>query len=584
MKKNWILCSYISLILCSTIGFSQITISEIMFDPSASEHYYEFIEIYNLSDSESIDLTDWSISDGQDFDKIVSVVDAIVLPSNQFAIILDPGYFENDAIYDILIPDAALILTIDGATFGSGGLSNSMAETISLLDQNDNPVSEYTYSLDNAPGHSDEKIELSGENLSENWANSISVHGTPGFRNSVSPLGIDLEVSFDFIPDSPGPNDPVIIDVHIANIGTEPISDYSLTVFEDRNLDSVGVENEIIFQKKNISTILESENSLQMQVNLGTLHSGTFLYIVNVSAVNDMNSENNQVLKYLTIHYKKNALIINEVMFRPNSGEPEWIELYNLSDTAIDLLNWKISDSRTDTRVKVSEQPIFIQPDTFMILSQRVDNGFEFTVPHIILDNWSALNNSGDAVVLYDLSGTTIDSIYYSGDWSTEQGISLERFEYARSSADAANWAPCQDVEGSTPGRYNSISAKEFDLRIDDLTFMKQNAGESDVLVSAKVINAGRQGISGFTVSFYHDINSDFTPEDLERIGIVSNYGHLSRFDSVIVTALWESVPPGMQHILGVVSCAQDQNAANDTTFGTFNESFPSQSIVINEI
>ena len=77
---------------------------------------------------------------------------------NQFAIILDPGYFEHERIYDSVIPNDALILTISDATFGSSGLANSEAETVSLIDLHGNFVSSYTYTIDNNPHYSDEKI------------------------------------------------------------------------------------------------------------------------------------------------------------------------------------------------------------------------------------------------------------------------------------------------------------------------------------------------------------------------------------------------------------------------------------------
>ena len=111
-----------------------------MFNPDESEYYYEFIEIYNLNVQDSIDLTGWKISDGSNFDEIIAVEHGLILAPNSFAIILDPGYFDHDRIYDSLIPAEALILTIDNSAFGSGGLSNSVAETISIINTNDDTI------------------------------------------------------------------------------------------------------------------------------------------------------------------------------------------------------------------------------------------------------------------------------------------------------------------------------------------------------------------------------------------------------------------------------------------------------------
>ena len=100
---------------------SPIVLSEIMFNPSGNENYTEFIEIYNSGGSE-VNLTGYWIGDGVDSDELIDAGWGITLSPFQFAVILDNGYFENSTDYDSLIPSDALILTINGNTFGSRGL------------------------------------------------------------------------------------------------------------------------------------------------------------------------------------------------------------------------------------------------------------------------------------------------------------------------------------------------------------------------------------------------------------------------------------------------------------------------------
>ena len=112
---------------------TQVVLSEIMFDASGNESHDEFIEIVNLSISEEINLSGWQISDGSSTDNLRQVDDGLTLLPGQFGIILDLSYLENSSLYDPLIPPGSLILTIDNSTFGSRGLSNSTAETVTLL-------------------------------------------------------------------------------------------------------------------------------------------------------------------------------------------------------------------------------------------------------------------------------------------------------------------------------------------------------------------------------------------------------------------------------------------------------------------
>ena len=186
---------------------ASVVFSEVMFDPSGSEYYDEYVELFNTSDTESVDLTGWSIGDDAELDKIMEADEGMLLGSGQFGLILDSGYFENSDRYDPL-PDRALILTIDDGSFGKGGWSNSVAESVILRDAEGEEIARYVYALGNAPGHSDEKILLEGGDGLENWVDCRRDGGTPGRRNSVDPSERDEKI-YDA-------RDVVINEVHFA--------------------------------------------------------------------------------------------------------------------------------------------------------------------------------------------------------------------------------------------------------------------------------------------------------------------------------------------------------------------------------
>ena len=121
------------LLLQTGQSHSQVVLSEIMFDAVGSDAHDEFVEIVNLSETVTVDLTGWQISDGVGFDQIVPFEVGLTLGPGQFAVILDASYIENSATYDNLIPENSLIVTIDNQTFGSGGFLNSVGETVSLV-------------------------------------------------------------------------------------------------------------------------------------------------------------------------------------------------------------------------------------------------------------------------------------------------------------------------------------------------------------------------------------------------------------------------------------------------------------------
>ena len=144
---------------------SQITFSEIMFDVSTTESHDEFLEIYNLSYTDSLDVTGWQFSDSSGTDDIIFTNGNTKLAPRSFAVILDGSYFGNSTVYDTIIPQSVLILRISDNAFGSSGLSNTKPEYLSIIDSSGDTLTTYRYSIGNIPGYSDEKIILDSTNI-----------------------------------------------------------------------------------------------------------------------------------------------------------------------------------------------------------------------------------------------------------------------------------------------------------------------------------------------------------------------------------------------------------------------------------
>jgi hypothetical protein len=155
-----------------------------MYNPFGSEHHNEFVEIVNIG-IDTVSLDGWRIGDNTDTDQIVDAGNGLQLEPAQYGVILDPDYFADPVAYRS-IPSTCLVASLDGATFGHSGFSNSTAETVRLIDPSGFEVAVYTYEPDNESGYSDEKIDIRNEDSARNWADCIRYGGTPGFQNSVS--------------------------------------------------------------------------------------------------------------------------------------------------------------------------------------------------------------------------------------------------------------------------------------------------------------------------------------------------------------------------------------------------------------
>ena len=127
--------------LCSTSY--AVVLSEIMFNPEGEESSDEFIELYNES-SLPVNMSGWMVSDGEGTDTLVGSGMGLTVGPRQFVLIIDPDYIEDGSTtYDGLVPETALVVTISSFTFGSRGLSNSSAETVTIMQANENVVAEF---------------------------------------------------------------------------------------------------------------------------------------------------------------------------------------------------------------------------------------------------------------------------------------------------------------------------------------------------------------------------------------------------------------------------------------------------------
>ncbi|NQT24780.1 lamin tail domain-containing protein [candidate division KSB1 bacterium] len=171
---------------------AQVFLNEVMFNPSGPESSDEFVEILNASTG-TVDLTGWQIGDGSDSDFLSTAGEGLFLAPGQYALILDPDYFDNSTTYEDLIPPECLICTLDGSTFGSGGFSNSQAEKVTLLDDSGSEVDQHAYSIQTPAGYSEERVEDASSPEYNLWKGSSSENGTPGGANSVSIIPVSFE-------------------------------------------------------------------------------------------------------------------------------------------------------------------------------------------------------------------------------------------------------------------------------------------------------------------------------------------------------------------------------------------------------
>ncbi len=452
---------FILLFLCACeIASAQVILSEVMYNPRVNDNAYEFIEIFNASAADTVSLFGWRLGDQTEADSLISPDAFYRLAPQQFAVVLDPGYFLTTGIYDSLIPADALILTINDNTFGSGGLSNSTAETVILIDTAGNTVALYTYSLGNADGISDEKILLNADDASRNWANSLRLDGTPGALNSVSLREIDLAaIRLAFDPPKPRTGDDVQINAVVLNRGRRAVDRFAVTFANDRNQDGIVQGGEEI-GTVTVEQTVPSEDSVVIRRLWTQPLAGRYHILAILSAPLDTVTSNDRISARLSVAYGPRSVIINEIYYAPDTGdvEVEWVEFYNRSSQPVDLSEWRWRDASAKTPLVFPDSALIIAPGEFALLAKERDVAYADPRAKLIVPKtWLTLNNDRDQLVLAGFHGYMQDSLSFSDKWGGEKGVSLERINPHLASTDSSNWSSCVDPNGSTPGRINSI-------------------------------------------------------------------------------------------------------------------------------
>jgi len=109
-------------------------------------------------------------------------------------------------------------------------------------------------------------------------------------------------------------------------------------------------------------------------------------------------------------------VIITEIMQNPNAvldANGEWFELFNTTDSAIDLNGWIISDNGSDSHTIAGT--LVIQPGDFLVLGNNSDSGTNggYTCDYQYPGNWYLANGDDEIVLLQGL--LEIDRVEYDG-------------------------------------------------------------------------------------------------------------------------------------------------------------------------
>ena len=281
---------------------------------------------------------------------------------------------------------------------------------------------------------------------------------------------------------------------------------------------------------------------------------------------------------------EEGKMVINEIMFAPISGEPEWVELANAGPGTTNLRGMQISDASTGSKHTIIPVDLLVAQGEYVVLTRDsvLLAGARLGIPGRVISvaGFPSLNNGGDEVHLFNSRGEGLDSVAYAGvSASTPEGRSLERWDTGGISSDPVNWGLCNDPARGTPGRENSIARREYDIRMSGGNARWREDGMMEI--GATVCNVGRHSVQDVSVEF---IDMTASAPGGKLIARVEVPGPIGPRDSLPVPAMWEGPAPGNHIVAAIAIMAADQRRANDTARFLASAPAPPGNVVINEI
>lgn len=362
---------------------SDIVISEIC-PTGCADSGHQWLEIYNRGD-EVVDMEGWTFFEndtnhGLDLSASSTQQDFLI-ESGEYAIIA-----QNDLYFFADNPD------VTSTVFDSSwGTLNKSGEHITLKDGDDNILEDFSYLPIN--DFSLERKDLNQDDYSENnWLEHPNSHSAGQknyyFFDSESSGGAENQAPTAIITASSSSifGTPVLFSAKNSIDNDGEILSYSW-VFENQNFFDT---SEISY---NFSTTGTQE--VFLTVTDDDLLTATTSFVItildNSSDGNDEDDDLNNTNSSTT-----SFILINEFVADPVSGEKEWVELYNPTDSIVDLSGWTLSDG---VGIIASPTSTIDSQDFFVIETES-----------------SKLNNSGDIIILKNSSSTIVDQVSY-GDW-----------------------------------------------------------------------------------------------------------------------------------------------------------------------
>jgi hypothetical protein len=193
-------------------------------------------------------------------------------------------------------------------------------------------------------------------------------------------------------------------------------------------------------------------------------------------------------------------VIITEILFNPRAGGTDYVEIYNNSNSVIDLRSLfagsRSNSGQVTSPIQISREHFHLLPGEYCVLSEDIRVIQDHYPAATALFQVSALpplpDGSGNLVLL-NTTGDIVDELHYDEDWHFDllgnyDGVSLERIDFNKPTQRPSIWhSAAGNVGYGTPGYRNSqfysVPAAHGIVSLPKEFFSPDNNGLDDYLI-----------------------------------------------------------------------------------------------------
>lgn len=436
----------------------ELVVNEVLYHQTDTQT--EFIELFNRSDR-AIDLRTLAVADNRDQPIPLTEAEHRIEPG-AFAVLVDDA-----ALFQSAYPSVPFVEPPGWNGLNNGGDAVILYAGDVIIDRVD-----YTPSWGGGDGISLERIDPFGpSDAPDNFGTSTHATGaTPGAPNSI------------FAPDTTPPA-LVFAEVQSSNealvVVSEPLAEASLQPDGFRLADGRSPAQLTALSATRLFLTFERAPD-------GPSLTATILR----DRVGNVREDATIPLAYQA---ESGELAINEILFDPladdfddRPNQPEYVELYNVTDRTLTLRHTFWTDRPTEQHVadttRIGSRFLSVAPQGFAVVFAKPDAednpaldsdlagafpAIDFTVPGVTLVPIHAaqlgLLNDGDLIRWHRADGTPTDEVAYHPNWhapglAETKGVALERISLTAPADDPTNWTSAVAADGGTPGAPNSVA------------------------------------------------------------------------------------------------------------------------------